>query len=96
MEAKKTSTGEALAQLFLSTLENIGIDKEKMRAQGYDGAVNMSGQHRGVQAHVREIVLQATYVHCKVRSLNLIIVHACKATSAKHYGHYTTHFVLFQ
>ena len=52
VEAKKTSTGEALAQLFLSTLENIGIDIEKMRAQGYDGAVNMSGQHRGVQARV--------------------------------------------
>ena len=34
LEAKKTSTGDALAQLFLSTLENIGIDIEKMRAQG--------------------------------------------------------------
>ena len=77
MEAKST-TGEALAQLFLSTLEYIGIDIEKMRAQGYDGAANMSGKHRGVQARVKQIVPQATYVHCKAHSLNLAIVHACK------------------
>ena len=77
MEAKST-TGEALAQLFLSSLEDIGIDLEKMRAQGYDGAANMSWKHRGVQARVKQIVLQATYVHCKAHCLNLAIVHACK------------------
>lgn len=77
VEAKRT-TGEALAQLFLSSLEDLGINIEKMRAQGYDGAANMSGKHRGVQARVRQIVPQATYVHCKAHSLNLAIVHACR------------------
>ncbi|CAC5403884.1 unnamed protein product [Mytilus coruscus] len=48
-EGKKT-TGEALSNIFLTQLEKYGIIIANMRAQGYDGAANMSGVHRGVQA----------------------------------------------
>lgn len=44
----------------------------------YDGAANMSGKYRGVQARIREEEPQSTYVQCKAHNLNLEIVHACK------------------
>ena len=47
-------------------------------AEGYDGAGNMAGIHRGVQAIIRHRVPDAVYVHCKVHSLNLAIGHGCK------------------
>lgn len=49
---------------------------EKMRAQGYDGASNMAGKFRGVQAIVKERVPLATYVHCKAHQQNLSLVYS--------------------
>ncbi|CAC5389178.1 unnamed protein product [Mytilus coruscus] len=54
-----------------------------MRAQGYDGAANMSGIHKGVQARIKEIVPTANYVHCKAHVLNLAIVHASQDPSVR-------------
>ena len=42
-----------------------------MRAQGYDGAVNVSGIHRGFQASIGERIPTAQYVHSKAYVLNL-------------------------
>ncbi|VDI33904.1 Hypothetical predicted protein [Mytilus galloprovincialis] len=55
--------GQALATLLLDTIDEYEIDGDKMRAQGYDGAANMSGKHQGVQAHVKERFPEASYVH---------------------------------
>lgn len=49
-----------------------------MRAQCYDGAANMAGEYRGVQARIKEVVPGAVYTHCKAHNLNLSIIHACK------------------
>ena len=68
--------GETIARLLLETLEREGINVEKMRAQGYDGASNMSGKFRGVQAIVKERIPLANYVHCKAHQLNLSLVHS--------------------
>jgi hypothetical protein len=76
VEAKKT-TGEQLAETFIENLQNLQIHVNKMRGQGYDGAGNMSGIHRGVQARIRRLVPDALYVHCKAHCLNLSIMHAC-------------------
>lgn len=54
-----------------------------MRAQGYDGTVNMSGIHRGVQASIRERIIIAQYVHSKVYVLNLAIVHSLSDVSVR-------------
>lgn len=48
VEADST-TGEALAETVLNTLEEYGIDVNNIRGQGYDGAANMAWKHRGVQ-----------------------------------------------
>ncbi|XP_060555075.1 zinc finger MYM-type protein 1-like [Ruditapes philippinarum] len=49
-----------------------------MKGQGYDGAANMSGAYKGVQARIRERIPDAVYSHCKAHCLNLTIVHSCK------------------
>ena len=51
------TTGQALAERFLETQQGYGLDIDRMRAQGYDGAANMEGIHRGVQAIIRHRVL---------------------------------------
>jgi hypothetical protein len=54
------------------------VEVNKMRAQCYDGAANMAGEYRGVQARIKEVVPGAVYTHCKAHNLNLSIIHACK------------------
>ena len=48
-----------------------------MRGQGYDGAAAMSGKLNGAQAHIREIIPTAFYVHCAAHSLNLAMSNSC-------------------
>lgn len=54
-----------------------GVNIDNMVGQGYDGAGNMSGKHKGVQARIRQIIPNAVYTHCRAHCLNLAIVHAC-------------------
>jgi len=70
-------------RVVLTSLENFGIVIENMRAQGYDGAANMSGIHRGVQARIRGRIPTAQYVHSKTHVLNLAIVHSSSDVSVK-------------
>ncbi|CAC5356095.1 unnamed protein product [Mytilus coruscus] len=68
-EASRT-TGMVFAELFLEQLDLKGINVDHMRAQGYDGAANMSGIHKGVQSRMKERIPGASYVHCKTHNLN--------------------------
>jgi len=54
-----------------------------MRAQGYDGAANMSGKYIGVQVRLLQTVTGAMYVHDKSHCLNLAIVHSCNDVSVR-------------
>lgn len=78
-----STTGEHLAELLIETLQSAGVNIAKMRAQGYDGAANMSGKYNGVQARILNTIPGATYVHCKSHCLNLAIVHSCKDNSVR-------------
>ncbi|XP_052767975.1 zinc finger MYM-type protein 1-like [Mya arenaria] len=79
----ESTTGETLSNAFLANLELAGVDVNKMRGQGYDGAANMSGIRRGVQARIQQRILGAVYTHCKVHCLNLAIIHASKEMYAR-------------
>ena len=79
----KSIHGQALATLLLNTMDKYEVDGDKLRAQGYDGAANMSRKHQGVQAHVRQLFPEAVYVHCKSHCLNLAIGHSCKDASVR-------------
>ncbi|XP_062594196.1 zinc finger MYM-type protein 1-like [Saccostrea cucullata] len=73
----KHTTGAYIAEILLDFMQTHGLSLEKLRAQGYDGASNMSGKHNGVQAIVRRSAPDALYVHCKAHCLNLAVVDSC-------------------
>lgn len=52
-------TGETLANNIMQKLQDWGLDINDLRGQGYDGASNMSGKFRGVQARLKEVNLRA-------------------------------------
>jgi hypothetical protein len=67
--AHKTD-GETIANLLFQFLEQNNLCIDKLRAQGYDGAGNMSGRHNGVQARIKAVAPNAVHVHCKAHCLN--------------------------
>lgn len=52
VEAESTKAA-VLAEKFMTTQAEFRIETRKMCAQGYEGAANMAGVHRGVQAIIR-------------------------------------------
>ena len=74
----RDTTGETLANLIISQIEQWGLDQMKIVGQGYDGAGNMSGHTRGAQVRISSLYPAAVYVHCKNHSLHLAIVHTCR------------------
>lgn len=68
--------GVALCAKIVEFLQEANLDILKIRAQCYDGASNMSGKFRGLQALIRERSPHANYVHCKSHCLNLSLVHS--------------------
>ena len=83
MPSATSTTSKALANAFLENLQALGVNIQKMRGQGYDGASNMSGKQKGVQARIQAIVARAVYTHCKAHFLNLSIMHAYDSMHAK-------------
>jgi len=67
-----STTGKDLASTILTQLSQLGLNLERMHGQGYDGASNMSGKYRGVQARVKELYPLAMYTHCCNHVLNLV------------------------
>ena len=65
----------SLAQKIMDGVERLGIDIKKCIAQCYDGASVMSGQSRGVQKKIRDVVGRGCiYVHCYAHRINLVVV----------------------
>ena len=71
-------SGETLANLITEELRSCGLSIDNIVAQGYDGAGNMSGKHRGVQARIKQLNPNTVYVHCRNHVLNLAICHTCR------------------
>ena len=69
---------DTLFKLLKKSLVTHGLRMSQISGQCYDGARNMSGGYRGVQARVKEEAPKAVYVHCYAHSLNLVLVDATK------------------
>ena len=54
-----------------------GMDLQYLRGHGYDGASNMSGSIKGVQACMAHDHPLAPYVHCVSHALNLVLCESC-------------------
>ena len=71
------TTGEALANNILTTLQHHGLDLRFLRGQGYDGAGAMAGSVNGTAKRIQTTYPLALYTHCYSHKLNLVIVQAC-------------------
>lgn len=78
-ETSKELDANAFTQLILQSLNNYGLDANKILSQCYDGASVMSGYKSGVAKRL-EIELRKVipYVHCFNHRLHLIIVEIVK------------------
>lgn len=74
----RSITGEVLHDLLMEEIRKHDLNPNYIVGQGYDGAGNMSGKIRGVQARVTQQYPNAKYVHCRNHRLNLAICHACR------------------
>ena len=71
-------TAEALFTILLRELQSvIGNSLEKLIAQTYDGAANLSGSRSGVQTRVKEQYPFAHFIHCYAHKLNLVVQKSC-------------------
>ena len=73
----KRASGATALEIYnciAAALTNKGISFEKLVAQTYDGASNMSGCYNGLQAIIKEKVGDhVVYVHCYAHCLNLVL-----------------------
>ncbi|XP_075215267.1 zinc finger MYM-type protein 1-like [Lycorma delicatula] len=76
-------TGKGIATVILDKLHSLNVNIYKICGQEYDGAMSMSGKVNGVQAHVKEIILSALYVHCSTHSLILAVSSAWEETAIR-------------
>jgi hypothetical protein len=71
------ATGENLAKLLVTELQNAGVPLTYLRGQGYDGGSNMSGKNKGVQSLIIAQQPLAFYTHCFNHALSLCVGKAC-------------------
>lgn len=76
-------TGVGLARTIKDQLQNLGLDLQNLRGQGYDGAAAMRGAFNGVQAIIQNEFPKAIYTHCISHCLNLCLNDACKIDSVR-------------
>ena len=82
-EVAKDLSGQSLAVLLMQMLTRLSLNLNAMVGQGYDGAANMSGRFRGVQAIVKNSNPKALYTHFNSYRLNLVISQACGEKTLK-------------
>ncbi|KAL4083556.1 hypothetical protein QTP88_028872 [Uroleucon formosanum] len=73
MCAQHDSTGKSQYDLIKAELNSLGIDLKNLISNSFDGAVNMSGQYKGLQNILKEDAPKSIYTHCYAHVLNLVI-----------------------
>ena len=78
-----STTGEDLSNVLFKELQPlIGDSPEKLICQTYDGALALSGIHKGVQTRIKEVYKNAHFIHCYAHQLNLILEKATSQNSS--------------
>ncbi|XP_022159917.1 zinc finger MYM-type protein 1-like [Myzus persicae] len=70
-ETPKTDSN-TLFNILKDILCRLELNIHNIRGQCFDGASNVSGIHKGMQAKTKEIEPKALFVHCQAHSLNLV------------------------
>ena len=72
------TAGSTIAERIKKELQELGLDMNNCRGQGYDGTGNMAGRYNGAAALIRSAFPLAIYTHCASHRLNLCVAGACK------------------
>lgn len=83
------TTGKDLYSLYVTIMEKENLNwKENLIGQSYDGASNMRGNYKGLQAHIKDECPQALYVWCHAHRLALVVKQAvsCDVNSRDLFG----------
>jgi hypothetical protein len=71
-----------LLEAIHTSMKTSQLDKSRVIAQFYDGALNMSSEFHGLQQLIREHGSpNAIYIHCYAHRLNLVIVELTKSST---------------
>ena len=82
LHAVHDQSAEGITDMIYGISNRSGLDIQKCRGQGYDGASVMSGVYSGVQQRIQQVIPNAVYVHCLCHRLNLILCDTAEACSA--------------
>ncbi|CAN1244929.1 Zinc finger MYM-type protein 1 [Linum grandiflorum] len=74
----RDTTSMTLYSAICDTLSSHKFSIQNLRGQGYDGASNMRGEWKGLQALFLKEFLHAYYIHCMAHRLQLALVTASR------------------
>ncbi|KAL6556405.1 hypothetical protein OROGR_005693 [Orobanche gracilis] len=80
----RDTMAQTLKDGIYSLLSHYNLDVKFIRGQGYDGAGNMRGQFKGLQALILRDCKYAYYVHCLAHRLQLALMAASQGVIALH------------
>jgi hypothetical protein len=73
------TTGQGLFDVLQNELQNLGLDIDNVRGQGYGNGSNMKGKNQGVQKKLLDINPRAFYSASGCHSLNLTLCDMVKS-----------------
>jgi len=82
-QCNEGTTGEAIKNVILKVIADMGLCMDDCRGQCYDGAGNMAGEYNGASALIQQQFEKAIYVHCLSHRLNLCVADTCSITLVK-------------
>ena len=84
----KETTGAFMTETLVDELQNVGLQIDNLRGQGYDNGSNMKEKHNGVQQRVLDMNPRAFFVPCSAHSLKLVVNDAvkCCVQATKFFG----------
>lgn len=69
-----------MTDIIIGELNDLGLNLQDIRGQGYDNGSNIRGDKTGVQSKIKQYNSQAFYVPCSSHSLNLVVNDMAKAS----------------
>ncbi|KAF0312516.1 Zinc finger MYM-type protein 1 [Amphibalanus amphitrite] len=85
----QSTTGADLSRLIEDALRRLNLPLTHLRGLAFDGAANMAGCVRGVQAILREKQPKALFVHCGAHCVNLAAKESCDVSTMLRNALYT-------
>jgi hypothetical protein len=90
----KDTSASTLKDSISYVLSQNGLDIQSIRGQGYDGASNMRGEWKGLQALFLNDCPYAYYVHCFTHQLQLALIAASREVVFVHEFFSSLNFII--